>query len=169
MKHDKKTITKLIVLGAILLGLWVFIGIRYARISQHWKAKLAAEERAHAAAVAIQRASSEPHQTPEPTARVAALVTPVPPPQSDPFRPVIPPRTRGAAARPIISRTRWSCSTSRVNGIWTPTANNCITCLAPVRTWRRQPLLFLISSGYSRSRAPSPGPSSRRSRSPPPG
>jgi len=99
MKYDKKAITKLVVLGVILLGLWVFIGIRYAKLSRHWKAKIAAQERAHAAAAASQRASSEQGRTPEATSRVAALVTPVPPPQSDPFRPMIPPRSRRAAAR----------------------------------------------------------------------
>ncbi|UCC67366.1 MAG: hypothetical protein JSV79_09555 [Armatimonadota bacterium] len=99
MKYDSKSRGKLIVLGIILIAVWVVIGLRYVALSRHWEAKRAAEEHAHAAAAASQAASSQEAPEAAAGARMAALVTPVAPPESDPFRPVIPPRTRRAATR----------------------------------------------------------------------
>ncbi len=92
MKYDKKDKTKVIVLAAALLGLWVAIGIYYVILHRHWEAK-AEESRAHAHA-AVPAAVADPSG---PSLRLAALVTPVPPPERDPFHPVIAPRRRGAA------------------------------------------------------------------------
>lgn len=99
MKYDSKSRGKLIVLGIILIAVWVVIGVRYVALSRHWKAMRAAEERAHAAAVTSQAASSQQASGVAAGTRMAALVTPVAPPESDPFRPVIAPRTRGVAVR----------------------------------------------------------------------
>ncbi len=91
MKYDKKDKTKLIVLAAALLVLWAVIGIRYVVLHRHWEAKVKAEEsRTHAHPAAVANPS-------RPSLRLAALVTPVPPPERDPFHPVIAPRRRGAA------------------------------------------------------------------------
>ena len=89
MKYDKKNKTKVIILAAALLALWAVIGIRYVVLHRHWEAKAeASRTHAHPAAVA------DPSR---PSLRLAALVTPVPPPERDPFHPVIAPRRRGAA------------------------------------------------------------------------
>ncbi len=97
MKSDKSARTKVIALSIILLALWVFIVVYYVTLSRHWKAKVAAQEQRHAAAAA---SAPDRPATSQPSARIAALVAPVPAPGSDPFRPVISPRTRSSASRP---------------------------------------------------------------------
>jgi hypothetical protein len=112
MRYDRRDRTKLIVLAVILAALWVFIG---AMLRRHWQDKLAASEREHAATVAQEQAGmaapgpgqerqvAAPTQqpiAPQAASRVAALVTPVPPPGRDPFQPKVPARTHGAATRP---------------------------------------------------------------------
>jgi hypothetical protein len=94
MTYSKKDRTKIIVLAVVLGTLWVFIGVRYLRLSQQWEQKVAEEHRKHEAAVAALQASQEPVSA---AARLAAMVQPVAPPERDPFHPVIAPRTRGAA------------------------------------------------------------------------
>ncbi len=98
MKYDRKDKTKVLVLVAILVVFWIFIIFEFTSLSKKTKAKLAAHEKAHAAAKAAQLnkpgqpSSSVP--TTSPAMRLAALVTPVAPPKSDPFRPIIPPRNQ---------------------------------------------------------------------------
>ena len=92
MKYDKKDKTKIIILVAALLVLWAVIGIRYVVLHRYWEAK-AEESRAHAHAAAPAAVADPSRQS----LRLAALVTPVPPPERDPFHPVIAPRRRGAA------------------------------------------------------------------------
>lgn len=92
MKYDKKDKTKVIVLAAALLVLWAVIGIRYVVLRRYWEAKTE-ESRTHTHA-ATPAAVAGPSR---PSLRLAALVTPVPPPERDPFHPVIAPRRRGAA------------------------------------------------------------------------
>ena len=92
MKYDKKDKTKIIILAAALLVLWIVIGVRYVMLRRHWDAKTEVS-RAHTHA-APPAAVAEPSR---PSPRLAALVTAVPPPERDPFRPVIAPRSRGVA------------------------------------------------------------------------
>jgi len=97
MKYNREDLPKIIVLSVILLGMLIFIGVRYAQLSREHKAELAAQEArheaAHQAAQAAQASSAA-----QASAAVEALIKQVPPPERDPFRPVIPPRRRGAAA-----------------------------------------------------------------------
>ena len=115
MKPGKRSRTKVIILIVILLAVWAVIGIRYIALARHWKAKtaaLAAQQHVHPAGDEDHAApSGQPAEAALPL-RVAALVAPVPPPKSDPFRPAISPRTtrratsRSAAtqpeARPVV-------------------------------------------------------------------
>ena len=121
MKPDKQSRTKTIILVVILVAVWAVIGIRYIALSRYWKAKTAAQaaqqhtllagDEDHAApsspaSAASSTASSGQPAEAAPSLRVAALVAPVPPPKSDPFKPAISPRTTrratssSAAARP---------------------------------------------------------------------
>ena len=100
MRYDKRDRTKLIVLGLIVVGLWVVIGVYAVVLSRHWQDKLSASHRAHAPAATDRPALAQQPMAPQVASRVAALVTPVPPPARDPFQPKISPRTRGAATRP---------------------------------------------------------------------
>jgi hypothetical protein len=91
MKYSRQDLPKIIVLSIVLAGVLVYIGVTYAKLSAKNKALLEAEHRAHeraaaAYATAIARASGA---GPSPT--VAALLNPTPPPQRDPFRPLIAP------------------------------------------------------------------------------
>ncbi len=94
MKYDKKDKTKVIVLVAALLVLWAVIGIYYVVLHRYYEAKAEAEEARTHAHAAVPAAVADPSR---PSLRLAALVTPVPPPERDPFHPVIAPRRRGAA------------------------------------------------------------------------
>jgi hypothetical protein len=103
MKPDRKSRTKLIGLIVILVAVWVVIGIRYVALSRYWKARTAAQaaqQHAHPAAGADHPTPSGQTAEAEPSLRLAARVTPVPPPESDPFQPAINPRTRRATSRP---------------------------------------------------------------------
>jgi len=95
MKPNPGDKPKIIVLSIILAAVLAFIAIRYVQLSRQWKEKIEAHEKAHEAAVvqAQKQASTSPG-APARSSRVAALVTPVPPPTRDPFYPVIAPRTR---------------------------------------------------------------------------
>jgi len=102
MKPDRKSRTKLIALIVVLVAVWVVIGIRYVTLSRYWKAKTAAQaaQHAHPAADADHPTPSGQTAEAEPSLRIAARVTPVPPPESDPFQPAISSRSRRARSRP---------------------------------------------------------------------
>jgi hypothetical protein len=103
MRYDKKDKTKIVVLAVVLAAMWVFIGVRFALRSRQYKAKLRAQEQAQAATHA--QAPGAPGVSP--TLRLAALVAPVPPPKSDPFHPIIPPRTvEGSSGQPAAATRR---------------------------------------------------------------
>ena len=97
MKYHHKDKTKVIALAVILVVFWAFIIFEFTTLSKKTKAKLAAHERAHAAARAAQtQTGQQPTGAPptSPALRLAALVTPVAPPKNDPFRPIIQPRNQ---------------------------------------------------------------------------
>lgn len=97
MKYNREDLPKIIFLSVILLGVLIFIGVRYAQVAGEHKARLAAQEaRREAAEQAAQAAQASP--VAQTAAAVEALIRQVPPPERDPFRPVIPPRIRGTAA-----------------------------------------------------------------------
>jgi len=103
VKYDKKDKAKVVILAVLLAGLWIFIGVRFAILSQQTKSKIQADRERHAAAHAAQiKVNGGLHSVPEksPVLRLAALMTPVEPPKDDPFRPVIPPRSHTSAAQP---------------------------------------------------------------------
>lgn len=103
MRYDrKKDKAKIVVLTVILAALWVFIGLRFAQQN----AKLRARQQAQAAAQA--RAPVTPAAPgASPALRLAALLAPVPPPQTDPFHPIIPPRTsEGRSTEPAAGTSR---------------------------------------------------------------
>jgi len=93
MKPNPGDKPKIIVLSIILAAVLAVIAIRYVQLSRQWTAKIEAHEKAHeAAAIQAQRQASTSPGAPSRSSRVAALVTPVPPPTRDPFYPVIAPR-----------------------------------------------------------------------------
>jgi hypothetical protein len=98
MKYDRKDKTKVIVLAAFLVGLWLFIGVRFFVLSRETKAKMEAED-ARRAAAQLAHSPAQGTEVLSPTARLAVLIKPVDPPKSDPFKPVIAPRSRLAAPR----------------------------------------------------------------------
>jgi len=98
MKYDKRDRPKIIILAVVLIGLWAFIGLRFFVLSRETKAKMEADEARRAAAHAAQ-SSAQGTEVVSPTARLAALITPVDPPKSDPFKPIIAPRGRFVAPR----------------------------------------------------------------------
>ena len=106
MRQNKQDRAKIAALVIVLVGLWVVIGVRYASLSQQWRAKEAARQQHSPAPAAPPGTPAEPSATSQPSSRIAALVTPVPPPERDPFRPVIAPRGHrrpGAATPPQTS------------------------------------------------------------------
>jgi hypothetical protein len=106
MRYDRKDRAKIIVLAVVLVGLWGFIGVRFALISRQHKAELRAQQQAHEAAQAQVPAAPSTLGA-SPTLRLAALVSPVPAPTSDPFHPIIPPRTsEGSSAQPAATTRR---------------------------------------------------------------
>ena len=105
MRYDKKDRMKIIVLAAVLVALWGFIGVRFALLSRQHKAELRAQEQARAVAQA--RVPAAPGALgASPTLRLAALVAPVPPPTSDPFHPIIQPRTSQGSSAQSAATTR---------------------------------------------------------------
>lgn len=109
MKYDRKDKTKIIALVVILVVFWAFIIFEFTTLSRKTKAKLAAHERAHAAARAAQtQTGQQPTGAPitSPALRLAALVTPVAPPKNDPFRPIIQPRNQSQLNASVQSQTR---------------------------------------------------------------
>ena len=102
MRHSKRDKPKIIVLFIVLAAVWLVIGVRYVTLARHWEAKTAAAHRhQHEAAEATGLPGASAHETAESpkSPLVASLTLRVPPPERDPFYPVVPPRTaRGAAA-----------------------------------------------------------------------
>jgi hypothetical protein len=94
MRYDRKDKTKIIALSLVLLVFWLFIIFEFTSLSKKTKAKMAAHDRAHAAATAGQAGQALDPNAVNPALRLAALVAPVAPPKSDPFRPIIPPRNQ---------------------------------------------------------------------------
>jgi hypothetical protein len=100
MKYSRQDRTKIIVLCVVLVGLWAVIGGRYIQLSRQWKAKTTAQHEVQPAAPQQQATSSQ--QVP---LRYAGLVTPVAPPERDPFRPVISRRGFRAETKPAASES----------------------------------------------------------------
>ncbi len=102
MKYDKRDRAKIVALVAVLVIVWVFIGVRFLLISRANKAKERNRVEALAATrpQAAQSANATGAQGVSPTLRLATLVAPVSPPKSDPFRPVVAPRSQTIASRP---------------------------------------------------------------------
>lgn len=98
MRYDKRDKPKIITLAVVLVGVWVFIGIYFVGLSRETKAKMAEDDARRAAAHAAQ-SPAQGTEVLSPTARLAALIKPVDPPKSDPFKPIIAPRSRLGAPR----------------------------------------------------------------------
>ena len=94
----------MLVLAAILIVVWGFIGVRFALLSREHKAKQRAQEQAAAQAQTEPAPGVGELKKESPTLRLAALVAPVPPPKSDPFRPLIAARSSGGGEQPAPSR-----------------------------------------------------------------
>lgn len=92
MKVSKSDRQKVIGLAVVLVAIWVFVGLRYVRLSDHWEAKMEEEHRQHQ-----QAAAEAGGEELSPAARLASMVKPVEPPIRDPFHPRIMPRSRGAS------------------------------------------------------------------------
>jgi len=85
MQYRKGDLPKIIVLSAILLGLFVYIGVSYSKGMRRMRAQLdAAHQAMYAAQEAQVRAGAGGSSV--------ALRAEVPPPSRDPFDPIIPPR-----------------------------------------------------------------------------
>jgi len=105
MKYDKQDLPKIVVLSLVLIGVVIYIGVSYARLSAKYKQDWAAHTAHHTHTDAVPPSASpgEPGpvgssaQAPASPA-IAALLAPIPPPDRDPFLPLIA-STRYAAAR----------------------------------------------------------------------
>jgi hypothetical protein len=97
MKYSKQDLPKILVLSAILLLVLVYIAVSYGRLSAQHRERIAARERAHQAAHQAAPAASQP-QSAMAASAASALLTEVPAPESDPFRPVIARPRSGSAA-----------------------------------------------------------------------
>ena len=101
MRRSGRDRTKIIVLFAVLLLVWVVIGARYVLLSRQWQAKIAAAHHHPEAMATSPTSPGAPDQqpaSPQTQARGAALLGLGPAPSRDPFRPVIPPRTSGLSS-----------------------------------------------------------------------
>jgi hypothetical protein len=99
MRFEKKDRTKIVVLLVVLVGIWAVVGIKFAVLSREKKAAEAARAREQAKAQTTPAAApAQAGALTSPTLRLAALMTPVDPPKSDPFHPVIPPRRQVQAS-----------------------------------------------------------------------
>jgi hypothetical protein len=96
MRYSKQDLPKIVVLAVVLIGLVVYIGISYSSLSEKYRK----QEAAHAAWHEQQHATATGPATPPGASNpgapimspmVAALITPVSPPDRDPFLPVIAP------------------------------------------------------------------------------
>jgi hypothetical protein len=108
MRYDKKDRAKIVALAAILIVLWGFIGVRFALLSRAHKAQARARQQARDAARPQTAAAPNASESTavSPALRLAALVAPVPPPKSDPFHPVIAPRSTESTPQPLSTRKR---------------------------------------------------------------
>lgn len=106
MKYDRKDLPKIIALSMILIALLVYIGVVYSQSRAKMRADMERHRAGHAqeaasAAAGAGRAAAAPSVSP----LVTALLAPVPPPDRDPFDPVIPPRSQYTSApAPASSR-----------------------------------------------------------------
>lgn len=105
MRYDKKDRAKIILLAVVLAGLWIFIGVRFALLARQHRAKVRAQQQAQAAANAPAAPTPGGPGT-SPTLRLTALVAPVPAPTSDPFHPLISPRSSHSASTDQSAQTR---------------------------------------------------------------
>ncbi len=89
----------------VLIAVLVYIGVRSVQLSREWKGRSVAyaQQHDHAPAGAPQASSTQQASLLDTDPRLRALVYPPPPPERDPFYPVIPPRRGGAPARPAPS------------------------------------------------------------------
>ena len=88
MRYARKDRTRVAVLVIVLLALWAFIGIKFALFNRQHRSHTAATPSGESST-----AQSVPGGQLSPTLRLAALVAPVSPPGSDPFHPIIAPRS----------------------------------------------------------------------------
>ena len=99
MRYQRQDLPKIMVLGLVLIALVAYIGVSYSKLSSRYAEKAAAHEREHARAALGSQASPNAQGAPAPiSAAVTALIAPVPPPERDPFAPVIAPRRPYAAS-----------------------------------------------------------------------
>jgi len=123
MRHSKQDRTKVILLSTILVAVWLFIGVYYVILARYWEAKTAeARRHEHEAADATGLPGANAQQTAESpkSPLVASLTLRVPPPERDPFYPVIPPRTGRTAAAPAVPETSEEETTTALLPIWSP-------------------------------------------------
>ena len=126
MRHSKQDRTKVIVLSIVLVAVWAVIGVRYVVLARHWEAKTAeAHRHEHAAGEAAgppRGATQERRELPQ-SPLVASLSLRVPPPERDPFYPVVPPRTGRASAAPVAPKPSEE-ETAAPLPIWSPGSKN---------------------------------------------
>jgi len=98
MRYNKQDLPKIVVLSIVLISLAVYIGISYSRLSQQYKRQkaehVAMHERQRGAAQSATggvAANQGMQMGGQMSATVQALLTPVSPPDRDPFNPVIAP------------------------------------------------------------------------------
>ena len=104
MRYNKQDLPKIVALTVVLVGLVIYIGVRYSREADKYRARMAEHEATHAQQGAPHSAvipgadlSMIPGAQMSPT--VQALLTPVAPPDRDPFLPMVaPPRAYSSAA-----------------------------------------------------------------------
>jgi hypothetical protein len=109
MKYNKQDLPKIVALSVVLVGLIIYIGISYSREAVSYRRRAAEHEATHA-----QQAAAGPNAARLPGANlsmpagaqmsptVQALLTPISPPDRDPFLPVVA-RPRAFAALPVKS------------------------------------------------------------------
>jgi len=105
VKYQKEDLAKIIALSVVLCGVVVWIIVGYVQGSRKLQKKMAAAAEAHrkAHAAEVARPGGQTTRRIASARSVAGLMTPVPAPSRDPFRPIIPPRwtaTRATASGP---------------------------------------------------------------------
>jgi hypothetical protein len=112
MKYSKQDLPKILVLSAVLVGIVIYIGISYSRESEKFRTRMAEHEAAHVHQGSLQAADipgADPSLSPgsQMSPTVQALLTPVAPPDRDPFLPMIaPPRAYASAALAPTTKPR---------------------------------------------------------------
>jgi hypothetical protein len=110
------------------------IGVRYVVLARHWEAKTAEAHQQHEAAEAAVLSGAKAQETAErPTSPlVASLTLQVPPPERDPFYPVISPRTGRTAAAPAAPEPSEDEAATASLPIWAPGGRNEVLHIAGI-------------------------------------